>query len=156
VDGNRLGNWPQQAAGSNDIALTGDLVIGATQNGANNMTGQLDDFAILSGPMPISHIQSIAAGASIGSVYNLGPQDLVITGIMPNIAGSSVTLTWASEQSASYAIQFASTLTGSEEDWVELEDGVTSQGESTTQEVGGIDFASFPKLFFRVSKEVFE
>ncbi|MDB4434485.1 LamG domain-containing protein, partial [Akkermansiaceae bacterium] len=156
VDGNRLGNWPQQAAGSNDIALTGDLVIGATQNGANNMTGQLDDFAILSGPMPISHIQSIAAGASIGSVYNLGPQDLVITGIIPNIAGSSVSLTWASEQSASYAIQFASTLTGSEDDWVELEDGVTSQGESTTHEVGGIDFASFPKLFFRVSKEVFE
>lgn len=148
IDGERTNQWVEGAA-DQQLAFSGAVYIGSGA-GTVNMTGQLDDFAIFSGPIPGPHIQAIASGISVGDFYNLGPQPLVISDTTANIADNTISLTWNSKANVNYAVEVALDLTGSGEDWQRVEEGIASQGVTTTHEVGGFEFAQFSELFFRV------
>jgi hypothetical protein len=60
---------------------------------------------------------------------NAGPStNFAITGVTYDSANKTITLTWNSLSNATYAIESASTL----QDWEELDDGVQSDGQSTS------------------------
>lgn len=148
IDGVLNQEWVEGAA-DQLFTLTGEVFIGL-KDGGNNMTGQLDDFAIFSGPLPAPHIQSIASGISIGDFYQVGPQPLVITDITWD--NGSVSLTWNSNEGSTYALKYSVDMI----DWGgELDDGVEADaGDQTTRtfdlSAAGLDAAT--ELFFRVEE----
>ena len=81
-------------------------------------------------------------------VHEVGPEiPLAITKVNYDSETGTSTLTWNSRPGATYALEFSNDLT--EDSWVEIEDGISSQGEETTF----IDTAIPPgpsKLFYRV------
>ncbi|MDB4500741.1 hypothetical protein N9224_01015 [Akkermansiaceae bacterium] len=149
IDGVLNQEWVEGAA-DQVFALTGEVFIGATQGGGNNMTGQLDDFAIFSGPIPAPHIQSLASGISVGDFYKVGPQPLTIKEITRD--GNIVSLTWNSKEATTYAVKYSVDML----DWGgELDDAVEADaGDQTTRtfdlSAAGLDSAA--KLFFRVEE----
>ncbi|MDA7881972.1 hypothetical protein N9A94_06665 [Akkermansiaceae bacterium] len=149
IDGTLNSEWPQGAAGQL-FSLTGEIFIGATAGGANNMTGQLDDFAIFSGPLPGPHIQTLATGVSVGDFYNTGPQALVITSFTRN--GNAVSLTWNSNEGETYAVKYSFDML----DWgADLDDAVPAgAGAETTYtfNLNSSGLAGESTLFFRVER----
>ncbi|MGJ8697535.1 MAG: LamG-like jellyroll fold domain-containing protein [Verrucomicrobiaceae bacterium] len=149
IDGVRAAEWAQGAA-DQQFALPGDVFIGATLGGANNMTGQLDDFAIFSGPLPGPHIQTLASGVSVGEFLNLGPQPLVITNI--ERVGDDITLTWNSRASEQFSLFYSVDMI----DWEgEIDDGIAADPGATTSRtfnLGDLGLQGVEKLFFRVER----
>ena len=150
VDGVIAGEWLQGAAGQT-FDLSGAMNIGATLDGINNMTGQLDDFAIFSGPLPGPHIQTLASGVSVGDFYLVGPQSLNITSITRS--GDLVTLTWNSNELATYAVKYSFDMI----DWgADLDDSVAADPGSETSfqfNLSTYGLQNEDVLFFRVEKQ---
>ncbi|MFW2386331.1 MAG: LamG-like jellyroll fold domain-containing protein [Akkermansiaceae bacterium] len=149
IDGEMTNEWPQAGA-DQQFALTGAVFIGATIGGGNNMTGQLDEFAIFSGPIPGPHIQRLAAGETVGEYLNLGPQPLVINSIVRS--GDDVTLTWNSKESELFNVFFSFDMIN----WDgELDDGILADpGTQTTRTFNMANYGleNEAKVFFRVEK----
>ena len=61
-------------------------------------------------------------------------------------------MTWNSEPGATYTILFFNDLETPTEDWPDVEDGVVSQGNSTTVSVPAASLGGEPTLFFAVRK----
>ena len=150
INGALLAEWPQGALGQ-QFGLSGDVFIGATINGVDNMTGQLDDFAIFDGPIPGPHIQSLASGISVGNFYKVGPQPLVISNITRD--DDTMSLTWSSKENTIYTLKYSSDLInweGELDDSVEATPGAdttTYTFDLTTFGLSGVD-----ALFFRVEE----
>ncbi|MDB4618167.1 hypothetical protein OAG53_00680 [Akkermansiaceae bacterium] len=149
IDGEMTNEWPQAGA-EQQFSLTGSVFIGATIGGGNNMTGQLDEFAIFSGPIPGPHIQRLAAGETVGEYLNLGPQPLVISSIVRS--GDDVTLTWNSKESELFNVFFSFDMIN----WDgELDDGILADpGTQTTRTFNMANYGleNEAKVFFRVEK----
>ena len=148
MNGSLFAEWPQGAA-DQQFALTGAVNIGKNLNN-DNMTGQLDDFAIFSGPLPAAHIQALASGSSVTSVYNLGPQELMITSFERD--GDDITLTWNSQASELFSVFYSFDMIN----WdAELGDNIEADpGTSTSETFNLSDFGlqNEEKLFFRVMR----
>ena len=150
VDGVLHTEWPLGAA-DQVFTLSGALNIGSTLNPTDHMTGQLDDFAIFSGPLPAPHIQTLATGVSVGDFYQLGPQDLSILNFTRD--GANVSLTWNSKEGETYAVKYSLDM----QDWgADLDDSVPADpGAETTFEfsLNSFGLQNAGKLFFRIEKQ---
>ena len=150
IDGTLAAEWPQGAA-DQAFALTGAVNIGATLAPTDHMTGQLDDFAIFSGPLPGPHIQTLASGVSVGDFYQLGPQDLSITNFTRN--GSDISLTWNSKEGETYAVKYSFDLI----DWdSDLDDGISAAPGTETSfnfSLNSYGLQNEDVLFFRVERQ---
>ena len=148
IDGALHTEWPQGAA-AQIFSLTGEVFIGATLASAN-MTGQLDDFAIFSGPIPGPHIQTLASGVSVGDFYGTSPQPLLITNITRD--GNNVSLTWNSNEGETYSVKFSYDMVNWDAD---VDDGVQADpGTETTFQfnLNSFGLQNEVRLFFRVER----
>lgn len=149
IDGVLNTEWPQGAA-AQTFSLTGEVFVGATLAAAN-MTGQLDDFAIFSGPLPGPHIQTLASGVSVGDFYGTSPAPLLITNITRD--GNMVSLTWNSNEGEIYAVKFSYDMVNWDAD---LDDGISAApgAETTfTFNLNSFGLAGESALFFRVERQ---
>lgn len=108
-------------------------------------TGRL----IMGGRTGGAFVDSWIDNIRIGSIAGSGG-DLRITEITYDQTAGEVGLTWLSEPGATYSIESSTTL---QPPWIEVDDGVASQGATTT--VNGI--AVFPvgaeRIYYRVRKQ---
>jgi len=120
------------------------LVTGTTQDEATQAIA-FDDIYI-SDAGGFNSTVPIAPG--FGKVL---PADLLITDFSFNTETQELSLTWDSQNNTNYKIMASADLTSG--NWTELQDGVASEGASTTEsftvDLGG----AFGKYFFRVEVE---
>jgi hypothetical protein len=126
------------------------LTIGAEYRAgdvAHNATrGRIDDFAVFGNFLSEEEIARLAAGESPESIAGL-QSELVITRIA--LEGDEVVLTWNSREGATYAVESNASL--KQEDWIELFDNVSSDGEPTTLRISTAFIPNFgDRLFFHV------
>jgi len=103
-----------------------DLFMGSAANGGNPADGIIDDFAVYAIALDEEAIAALAAGESpIGGGGRLPFQ---VNSIVR--APDGITLTWASRSNREYSVEYIRPLGAT--DWIELDDGVASEGEATS------------------------
>ena len=114
-------------------------------NRANDANGpvdaELDDLRIYDFALSASAIMA---------AMNSGPQgDVAVTEISYDSDLKAVTLTWSSVPGGSYGLDSSIDLS----DWEELEDGIQSEGSSTSFTIPDISLEADPDLYFRIRQE---
>ncbi|MCB1095121.1 MAG: hypothetical protein KDN22_06030 [Verrucomicrobiae bacterium] len=131
-DGN-LGNFPTELTESDAIEFIGTSRFGATGG----------DF-----PTSVDGGPEIRYGAGSFTFDEGTSVPFQITDIALDQAGRSVTLTWSSSPGATYAVSYSTDL----EQWIELEDGLPSDGEITEFTEENVP-ADSPWRYYRVRSE---
>lgn len=112
--------------------------------------GLVDEVSLWTGVMSPAKIAALAAGTTPDEIAGTGP--FQITSVTRNDNGS-VSLTWNSRENTTYVLEASKEI---DNGWTELDDGVASQGDSTTITVQpgipGFDTSVEPRLFFRVRR----
>jgi hypothetical protein len=110
---------------------------------ANSFAGRIDDFAIFANPLSPEQIMDLVTGANPPDLIS-SPVPFVITEINHDAATGKTTITWNSRTNRNYAVDSSDDLSV----WEELDDGVESEGESTSFN----DFlpVETPRKFYRV------
>jgi hypothetical protein len=112
-------------------AFDGILTLGAEgPTLANSFAGRLDDFAIFATALGPDQIAELVAGASPPDLIS-PPVPFIITSIDHDSASGSTTIEWNSRPNKGYAIDASDDLTA----WEELDDGIASEGETTSYSV---------------------
>ncbi len=117
------------AGGAADLLpFDGIITVGAEgPNKANSFNGRIDDFAIFSDALAPEQIAELAAGtAPIDLVES--PTPFAITSITHNPLTGETALQWNSRPNEIYAVWTSGDLIL----WEEIDDGVASQGETTS------------------------
>jgi hypothetical protein len=102
-----------------------DLFIGSAANGGNPADGCVDDFAVYALALTEEAIVALANGESpIGGTK-------IVFQILSMVRGETeLELTWSSKNGKEYSVEYIRPLAG--EGWIELDDGVASEGEQTS------------------------
>lgn len=112
--------------------------------------GLVDEVSLWKGVMSPAKIAELAGGTTPGEIAGTAPFE--ITSI-ERAEDGTVTLTWNSRPDTNYLIEVATGLDGG---WLEVNDNFASQGDETTftfpPGIPGVDSATEPRLFFRVSR----
>ena len=111
----------------------------------HRLTGALDDVRIYEGALTEAEIQELLDPVTVA---------LQFTEIIYDKDSDTFRFTWTSRQSRSYALFLSPNLADS---WVELDDGIASQGEATTFPAPGDPGFPNPmpgaeRIFFRVEE----
>ena len=94
---------------------------------ANSFGGRIDDFAIFAGSLSPDQIMELVTGANPPDLI-APPVPFVITEITHDAATGKTEITWNSRANRTYAVDASDDLNA----WEELDDGVASEGESTS------------------------
>lgn len=124
-----------------------DTVFVTTTNATDLSTQAIafDDFYI-------SDADSTLATVPVAPGFGKVPvSPLAITNISYDPATSQLSLTWDSQANTSYRIVASTDLTA--ESWSEIQDGIATQGASTTESLVLNLGQTFEKLFFRIEVE---
>jgi len=119
--------------------------------------GKIDDVAIWARALSANEIAEIWADGDGVSIEVLlgggGGLGLTITDISVAVNGD-VSLTWNSKSSlgTTYAVFSTDDLSLPQEDWSEIDDGVNTEGESTTYLIPSVLLSDGDKLFFFIRK----
>ena len=105
----------------------GIITIGGNQGGGNSFGGRIDDFAIFANTLSPEQIMELASGANPPDLVG-PPVPFIITEINHNAATGATMITWNSRTNKTYAVDISDDLIT----WDELDDGVASEGESTS------------------------
>ena len=101
-----------------------DGYIGGDGGGGNNPDAVIDEFAVFAYPLSQEEIDDIIENG-IGGGSRL-PFQITQVGL----DGDGLSLTWDSRSNAEYSIEYKANL--DEDVWIELDDGVASEGAQTT------------------------
>ena len=142
-------NWTFKDIVSPDVNYT---TIGAIlrANPSHWAQGLVDEVSLWSSVLPATTIAELASGATPIEVTGGG----TIFGItsVDRQENSNVSLTWNSRPNTAYILEASLDLAT----WVEIDDGVQSQGEKTIyifpSGVPGLDTDIEPRIFFRIRK----
>ena len=109
-------------------SFDGIITIGAEGPSlANSFAGRIDDFAIFANILTPEQIMELASGANPSDLIG-PPVPFIITEINHNTATGVTMITWNSRTNKTYAVDASDDLIT----WEELDDGVASEGESTS------------------------
>ena len=105
-----------------------DGYIGGDGGGGQPPVAHIDDFAVIGGALTDEDIQALASGdVSVKEFFGGTKVPFQILSVTAP-ANNEVNVTWDSKPNASYTVEFSDAL----QDWIELTDGVESEGEETT------------------------
>lgn len=106
----------------------GIISIGAEGPTTNNsFSGRIDDFAIFSDSLTPAQISELANGATPLDLFGAAIP-FAINSITHDAASGSTTVEWNSRPNKTYAIDSSNDL----QTWSELDDGIDSEGETTS------------------------
>ncbi|MGJ8698221.1 MAG: LamG-like jellyroll fold domain-containing protein [Verrucomicrobiaceae bacterium] len=133
-------------------ASPGFYLLGAEPNPNRAFIGLIDEVSVWEVALSDSDISNIYRNglAGIGLEGNRA-QPFQITNVVREDNGD-ISLTWNSEPGATYTVLFFNDLETPTADWPDVEDGVISQGNSTTVTVPAASLGGEPKIFFAVRK----
>ena len=107
-----------------------DGYIGGDGGGNQPPVAHIDDFAVIGGALSVEDIQTLASGdVSVKEFF--GGTKVPFQILELNRTGpTTASMTWNSRPNASYTVEFTTDL----QEWIEITDGVESEGETTTFE----------------------
>ncbi len=121
---------------------------GGIQDATGNFfLGQIDDVAVWDTVLSAQQIADLASGELTPIGPAAPPIPFQITDITVNTALGEVNLKWNSRPNREYSLFSSNNLF----DWIELQDGIQSQG-ATTQYTQSFDIAGNPGQYFRVEE----
>jgi len=117
------------AGGAEDFdAFDGIITIGSEgPTMANSFQGRIDDFAIFANYLSPEEITELANGANASDLIS-PPVPFIITNISHDPDTGATSVEWNSRPNATYAVDSSDDMTN----WSELDDGVESEGETTS------------------------
>ena len=124
------------------------LRIGNRADLVTDFLGKMDDVAIFDGGLSPEQINDVMSGDF--RAFGIGA-NLTINIVTRDPITGHVSLTFNSQPDREYAIDYSTSLkpTGEPGGWQELEDGIESQGSSTTY-IDSTVAGSFSRVFYRV------
>ncbi|MCB1094728.1 MAG: LamG domain-containing protein [Verrucomicrobiae bacterium] len=141
VNGEEIEGSPQLFSAEMDPGNEWSTYIGAGESGtAHLLTGAVDDVRIYQGALTEEEIQGLLTG-STGAPFQ-------VTKIVKS--AEEVTLSWNSTPSGLYLIDYTSDLSNPE--WIELEDGIASEGDETEFTDDDPEHLSLPQGYYRVRR----
>ena len=115
--------------------------IGAGEAGTSHLlTGAVDDVHIYQGALTEEEIQGLLTGSD-GAPFQ-------VTKIVRS--PEEITLTWGSTLSGTYLIDYTADLSNPE--WIELEDGIPSEGDETEFTDDDPEHVALPEGYYRIRR----
>ncbi|YCM42755.1 LamG-like jellyroll fold domain-containing protein [Verrucomicrobiaceae bacterium 227] len=133
---------------------TGFYLLGAEPNPNRSFVGLIDEVSVWDVALTGSDVSNIYRNGLLGNGLS-GPSsvELAITSV-DVAANGNVTLVWNSKPAAgtTYLVKYTTDLSLPFEDWFEIDDSKTTEGDSTTLVVSAANLATDNKYFFAVKQ----